>query len=101
MPAEMMTDDKPGSRAFQPMLPPNHPAFEEAMQVDLFDILVSRQMHSEHHNPTCFKYGKGRNCRFRVASSLRVRAQLAEGETASHGHRGLDFMYGGDCYIQT
>jgi hypothetical protein len=70
MPAEMMTDDEPGSRAFQPMLPPNHPAFEEAMQVDLFDILVSRQMHSEHHNPTCFKYGKGRNCRFRFPRML-------------------------------
>ena len=72
MPDEIMHDStaEPGGRAFQPMLPPNHPEFEEAMQLDLFDIVVSRQMHSKHHNPTCFKYGKGKKCRFRFPRML-------------------------------
>jgi len=63
MPNEIMDDStvEPGGNAFQLMLPPDHPAFEEAMKLDVFDIVTSRQMQSEHHNPTCFKYGKERN----------------------------------------
>src|SRR5579859_3723596 len=72
MPNEIIDDStrEPGGRAFQPMLPPNHPAFEEAMKLDIFDIVTSQQMHSEHHNPTCFKYGKGKKCRFRFPRTL-------------------------------
>ena len=72
MPNEIMDDStgERGDRAFQPMLPPDHPAFEEAMQLDLFDIVVSRQMHSEHHNPTCFKYKNRKKCRFRFPRML-------------------------------
>jgi hypothetical protein len=53
-------DDSPtetGRRALQPMLPPDHPTFEEAMNLDVFNVVASRQMHNEQHNPTCFKYG--------------------------------------------
>jgi PIF1-like helicase len=72
MPAEIVNDSaaEPGSHAFQPMLPPDHPAFQEAMDLDVFDIVSDRQMHGEHHNPTCFKYGTGRNCRFRFPRML-------------------------------
>src|SRR5579859_4367332 len=61
---------EPGSRAFQPMLPPDHPAFEEAMKMDVFDIVLSCQMHSEHHNLTCFKYGSRTKCRLRFPRKL-------------------------------
>jgi len=72
MPDEIMDDStmEPRGHAFQPMLPPNHPAFEEAMKLDVFDVVRSQQMHSEHHNPTCFKYGKGKKCRFRFPRML-------------------------------
>jgi PIF1-like helicase len=72
MPDEIM-DDSPaelGSLAFQPMLPPDHPDFQEAMDRDVFDIVSDRQIHSAHHNPTCFKYGKGKKCRFRFPRML-------------------------------
>src|SRR5579859_2511871 len=50
--------------------PPDHPSFEEAMMMDVFDIVLSRQMHSEHHNPTCFKYGSRTKCRFQFPRKL-------------------------------
>jgi len=64
MPDEVMNDSSAElrSRAFQLILPPDHPTFEEAMNLDVFDIVASRQMHGEHHNPTCFKYGTGKKC---------------------------------------
>jgi ATP-dependent DNA helicase PIF1 len=72
MPDEIMDDSDAelGSRAFQPLLPPDHPAFEEAMALDVFDMVVDRQMHSKHHHPTCFKYGKCNKCRFRFPRML-------------------------------
>src|SRR5579859_1872006 len=72
MPEEVIDEGnpEPGSRVFQPMLPPDHPSFEEAMMMDVFDIVLSRQMHSEHHNPTCFKYGSRTKCRFRFPRKL-------------------------------
>ena len=65
MPEEVVNEGnpEPGSRTFQPMLPSDHPAFEEAMKMDVFDIVTTRQIHSEYHNPTCFKYGS-KKCRF-------------------------------------
>lgn len=72
MPEEVIDEGNPetGSRAFQPNLSPDHPSFEEAMMMDVFDIVLSRQMHSEHHNPTCFKYGSRAKCRFRFPRKL-------------------------------
>src|SRR5271169_5631552 len=72
MPEEIIDEGNPesGARVFQPMLPPEHPAFEEQMKMDVFDIVTSRQMHSERHNPTCFKYGSKRKCRFRFPRIL-------------------------------
>jgi hypothetical protein len=67
-----------GSLAFQPMLPPDHPNFEEAMDRAVFDIVSDRQIHSAHHNPTCFKYGKGKKCRFRFPRMLVPRSTFDE-----------------------
>jgi hypothetical protein len=39
------------------MLSPKHEAFEQAMKVDTFDIVRSRQFHNDKHVPGCFKYG--------------------------------------------
>jgi hypothetical protein len=79
MPDEIV-DDSPAeleSLAFQPMLPPDHPNFQEAMDCDVFDIVSDRQIHSDHHNPTCFKYGKGQEMSVplptNVGSSLDLR----------------------------
>ena len=54
----------------QPLIPPDHPAFEEAMKMDVFDIVRSRQFHHEQHLPVCFKYGSKRKCRFRFPRLL-------------------------------
>jgi len=79
MPEEVIDEGNcdPGSRAFQPMLPPDHLAFEQAMKMDEFDIVTSRQVHSENHNPTCFKYGL-RKCRFRFPRALAPRTVFDE-----------------------
>ena len=79
MPEEVIDEGNcdPGSRAFQPMLPPDHPAFEQAMKMDEFDIVTSRQVHSENHNPTCFKYDL-RTCRFRFPRALVPRTVFDE-----------------------
>jgi hypothetical protein len=44
MPDEIMDDSSAelGSLAFQPMLPPDHPNFEEAMDRAVFDIVSDR-----------------------------------------------------------
>jgi hypothetical protein len=80
MPDEIMDDSSAelGSRAFQPMLPLNRPVFQEVMDLDVFDIVGSRQMHSEHHNPTCFKYRTGRKCRFRFPRKLVLQSAFDE-----------------------
>src|SRR5579859_3311617 len=72
MPEEVIDEGnlEPGSRVFQLNLPPDHPSFEEAMIMDMFDIILSSQMHSEHHNPTCFKYGSRTKCQFRFPRKL-------------------------------
>jgi len=72
MPEEVIDEGnpEPGSRVFQPMLPPDHLAFEEAMKMDVFDIVRSRQFHSENHLPVCFKYRSKKKCRFRFPRTL-------------------------------
>jgi hypothetical protein len=72
MPEEVIDEGnpEPGGRAFRPSLPPDHPSFEETMMMDVFDIVLSRQMHSEHHNPICFKYGSRTKCQFRFPRKL-------------------------------
>lgn len=61
---------EPGSRLFQPMLPPDHPVFETAMNMEVFDVVRSRLFHNEKHTPICFKYGTKRKCRFRFPRML-------------------------------
>lgn len=72
MPEEVIDEGnpEPGSRVFQPMLPPDHPVFNEAMKMDVFDIVRSRQFHSENHLPVCFKYRSNKKCRFRFPRKL-------------------------------
>lgn len=71
MPPEAIDESspEPGHRAFRPMLDPNNPAFDEAMKIDVFDIVRSRQFHNDEHVPGCFKYGS-RKCRFRFPKNL-------------------------------
>ena len=72
MPEEIVDEShpEPGSRVFQPMTSPDHPDFEAAMALDVFDITRSRQLHSRKHTPTCFKYRSKRKCRFRMPRTL-------------------------------
>ena len=72
MPQEIVDEShpEPGFRVFQPMTPPDHPAFEAAMALDVFDITRSRQLHSRKHTSTCFKYRSKRKCRFRMPRTL-------------------------------
>jgi hypothetical protein len=68
--SEEVVDDcnpEPGNRVMQFLILPDHPAFEEAMKMDVFDIVRSRQFHHEQHLPVCFKYGSKRKCRFRFS----------------------------------
>jgi len=60
---------RPGSRCFQPLLDPDHPYFDEQMQIDMHDIVTRKNMHSQNHTPTCFKYGRLR-CRARFPRKL-------------------------------
>jgi hypothetical protein len=71
MPPESIDEGhpEPGYRTFQPMLSPNHQSFEQAMKVDTFDIVRSRQFHNDKHVPGCFKYGS-KKCRFRFPRKL-------------------------------
>jgi Helitron helicase-like domain at N-terminus len=71
MPDEAVDDESPesGSRVFQPLIPPHHQDFDEAMKVDVFDIVRSRQFHNENHLPVCFKY-QSKRCRFRFPRLL-------------------------------
>ena len=38
---------EPGGRVLQPMIPPDHLAFDTAMKMDVFDIVRSRQFHNK------------------------------------------------------
>jgi PIF1-like helicase/Helitron helicase-like domain at N-terminus len=72
IPEEVVDDDNQehGSRVFRPLIPPNHPDFDEATKLDVFDIVRSRQFHNEKHLPVCFKYRLKRKCRFRFPRLL-------------------------------
>jgi hypothetical protein len=58
-----------GFQVFQPHPVPDHPAFDEIKDLHVYDIVCSRQMHSENHTPTCFKYNK-KECRLRYPRGL-------------------------------
>ena len=72
MPKEVVDEEHSlcvGHRVFQPLLHPNNPDFDDIMQLDVSDIVRSREMHSRHHTPTCFKYGSKR-CRSRFPHAI-------------------------------
>jgi hypothetical protein len=71
MPPEAIDEGhpEPGYRTFQPMLSPDHESFEQAIEVETFDIVRSRQFHNDKHVPGCFKYGS-KKCRFRFPRKL-------------------------------
>lgn len=59
----------PGSRAFKPFIDPESPYFKEEMALDLYDLVLARNMHSSRHFPTCFKYDNKR-CRMRFPRKI-------------------------------
>jgi len=58
-----------GHQVFQPFPDPCAPSFEDVMRLQVGDIVRSRQMHSERHTPTCFKYST-KECRLRFPREL-------------------------------
>jgi len=62
-------DHAVGHYVFSPLPDPHNPEFEERMHIEVSDIVRARQMHSQHHTPTCFKYGSGQ-CRLRFPRTL-------------------------------
>ena len=58
-----------GFQVFQPYPAPMHPAFDDVKDLHIYDTVCSRQMHSEKHTPTCFKYST-KECRLRYPRSL-------------------------------
>ena len=71
MPFELIdeTNPEPGYQVFQPLLRPGIPEFDDIFTLHLFDIIRSRQMHSDTHTSTCFKYGTT-TCRSRFPRQL-------------------------------
>jgi hypothetical protein len=69
LPLSVREEFREGSRAFQPLLNPDHPYFDEQMKIDVHDIVTTRNMHNQKHTPTCFKYGHKR-CRARFPRKL-------------------------------
>ena len=61
--------EEPGFQVFQPFPPPDHPTFDDIKALQVFDTVCSRQMHSEKHTPTCFKYST-KECRLRFPRAL-------------------------------
>src|SRR5579859_1251845 len=58
-----------GSRAFKPFISPDSPYFADEMALDLYDLVLARNMHSSHHFPTCFKYNHNK-CRMRFPRKI-------------------------------
>jgi hypothetical protein len=60
LPPEVVDEEnpKPGYQLFQPFIDPNDPSFDEHKVILLYHTICYYQMHSIHHNPTSFKYGK-------------------------------------------
>lgn len=71
MPKEMIDETNPGvgEQIFQPFVDPEDRYFDDNVQIHVYDIIRSRNMHSRSHTPTCFKYGK-RKCRARYPRKL-------------------------------
>jgi len=59
-----------GSRAFCPFQQPFGKEFEIQKPVDLYDLVLSRNMHSKSHTPTCFKYGNTKKCQAKFPRTL-------------------------------
>src|SRR5271155_2921952 len=68
--AEQFGDREFGSRAFCPFPQPESDDFEAQKQLDLYDLVHSRNMHSKSHTPTCFKYGNSKKCRSKFPRAL-------------------------------
>ena len=58
-----------GFQVFQPYPAPCDPAFYQIKDLHVYDTVCSRQMHSEKHTPTCFKYSTT-ECRMRYPRCL-------------------------------
>ena len=59
------------NRVFSPHVDPCHPRFGAAVEDHLYQIVNARNMHSESHKSTCFKYsGNKKVCRMRFPRQL-------------------------------
>src|SRR5579859_330730 len=54
--AEQFGEKEFGPHAFCPFPQPGSEEFELQKQLDLYDLVLSRNMHSNNHTSTCFKY---------------------------------------------
>src|SRR5579859_4465650 len=68
--AEQFGDQEFGSRAFCPFPQSSSDDFEVQKHLDLYDLVLSRNMHSMSHSSTCFKYGNTKKCRSKFPRSL-------------------------------
>ena len=68
--AEQFGDREFGSRAFCPFPQSSSDDFEVQKHLDLYDLVLSRNMHSKSHSSTCFKYGNTKKCRSKFPRSL-------------------------------
>jgi hypothetical protein len=59
------------------MLPPDHESFDEAMRIDTFDSVRSRQFHHHEHLPGCFEY-RLKKCQLRFPRKLIPKTVLDE-----------------------
>jgi hypothetical protein len=58
-----------GSRKFQPFIDSDNPDFSIIMAADLYNLILSNNMHSEHHTSSCTKY-RHKRCRARFPRVL-------------------------------
>jgi Helitron helicase-like domain at N-terminus len=72
MPEPVLEGPQPrlGHYVFQPFLHPLHPSFLDDIKVHVDDLVRSRQMHGENHNPTCFKSKDKTKCRARFPRQI-------------------------------
>src|SRR5579859_678968 len=83
-----VSDDDASDREFGfcPFPQPDSKDFELQKRLDIYDLVLSRNMHSKSHSPTCFKYGNTKKCRSKFPRSL-VRIPSILGRGNSNGSR--------------
>src|SRR5579859_3062547 len=73
-----VSDDDASDREFGfcPFPQPDSKDFELQKRLDIYDLVLSRNMHSKSHSPTCFKYGNTKKCHSKFPRSLVDETQM-------------------------